>query len=534
MQKTKKIMMIFLLSFSSMASIALIGYSVSKILMEKTTTITTSNKLIGWTREDETNSEGRYLKDALLNDAIEKANTDSVLFYKITTNGVITRFSFVAHVMKVLELNPNKTIRIFAIKALNLDIEYFKQFKNVEFNYFDESLIETYVKYDFNVEFLESVYKEFGPNTKIDGYLDDYSYMEKILLYLKGINSPIYRLQIYDEFALFSKLQTINFFSDGTKSVEYFSETIKKAFLLSGNLYDQNQKNYVKAKNIREGVRNETIDKKEFIEGNNALLFLTSLITADFSDINKGKYFLPTTDFIGEVNRPDGNNFKDGRNDVFSPYNSLNLNVIEFIRTLNQKDIKKIMKISETFDPKYYIDQMNGFDNYIYAGTLLDTPDRVKNNIETLLAIKKYAETDTSSQNPNKIRVWFKGHPRDKDIEKKLRDAIIELTSGQDDGSWIMVLDHTVPFEFYSIFDVFSPDPINNKKVFVFTTYSTLVLMMYAAQLDKEITKIIIDNSSLYSYDKIVDLYGKDSKIFPSDKLTTLEEFRNPTSPKQS
>lgn len=539
MENGRKIMAYFWATLSVASAITLVGYSFSQVLIEKSVTSVTKNKFIGWTREDEEKNKDRYLKDALLKDAIEKSKTDSVLFYKITTNGVITRFSLVAHIMKILELNPNKEIRIFAIDALNLDEAFFNQkdkFPNLKFRYFDESFLEssvdTYVKYDFNVKFLEEVIQEFGDDKKIDGYFDDYSFMTKILLYVNGLNAPINRLQIYNEFSLFAKLESMNFFSDGTKSVEFFEEPIKKAFLLSNNLYDSESKNYANAKMMRENVKNNKISKEEFLKGNNALLFLTSLITNDFSNSSSTKYFLPTTDFISEINRPDGNNYKNGTNDVFSPFNSLNLDVISFIKNLNQKDIKQILKIKEDFDPSYYIGEMNGKDNYVYAGTLLDTPTTLRSNANTLIAIRKYAQKTTPNiENHDKIVVWFKGHPRDtSNIQAKLKDEVKKITNGADDGSWIRVLDHEIPFEFYSVFNVFTPDPSMNKNVFIFTSYSTLVMMSYAENQGNEIAKIIIDNSSIYSINRIINLYGENSKIFPKDKLTTLEDFENSNS----
>ncbi|MGL6125310.1 MAG: hypothetical protein ACRC1F_02340 [Metamycoplasmataceae bacterium] len=544
---SKKMINSLAIAISTISATALLGYSFSQILVDRVETSITKNNEIGWTREDEELNVSRYLRNALEQDAVEKAQTDSVLFYKISTNGVITRFSVVAHIMKVLELNPNKEIRVFAIDALNLDETFFNQkdkFPNVKFKYFDQSFLEssvdTFAKYDFNLEFLEEVYNEFGDDKKIDGYFDDYSFFNKINLYLSGVNTPANRLEIYNEFSLLSKLESTNFISDGTLSVEFFEQTIKRAFLLSNNLYDSEISNYENAKLMREAMKQGKISEEEFIDGNNALLFLTSLITYDTKNPNSTKYFLPTTDFIGELNRPTGNNYKYGSNDIFSPYNSQNLDVISLIRQLNQDDVKRVLKI-ENFDPEIFIEKMKGNDNYIFAGTLLSSPSIVASSAKSLLAIRNYAKKTTLVENHNKIVVWFKGHPRDgDDILEKLQNGVKEITNGADDGSWIRVLDHKIPFEFYSIFNVFSsdisdPNPSNHKRVFIFTTYSTLVLMTHASnQLDPlkstEIAKILVDEASIYSFERITKLYGEDSKIFPKDKLTTLANFENENS----
>ena len=82
-------------------------------------------------------------------------------------------------------------------------------------------------------------------------------------------------------------------------------------------------------------------------------------------------------------------------------------------------------------------------------------------------------------------------------------------------------------FEFYSIYNVFASDPTNNKEVFLFSTYSTLVTILHASGQGSNITKIIVDNTTIYSKDKIIGIYGYDSKIFPKQNLSTLEDFEN-------
>ncbi|MGL5591045.1 MAG: hypothetical protein ACRDCH_03185 [Metamycoplasmataceae bacterium] len=533
MEKNKKLMATLAVTLSTISAVTFVGYSFSQVLIDKASTSITDNIEIGWTRDDEKNNENRYLKNALEQDAQEKAMTDTVLFYKISTIGVITRFSVVAHIMRILELNPNKIIRIYVVDSINLDPEYFNnkdKFPNVQFKYFEktdlESSIDNFAKYNYNIQFLEEVYEEFGPNQKIDGYFDDYSFAQKIILYVNGLNTPINRLKIYNEFSLLSKLESMSFISDGTWSVEFFKQQLKQAFLLADNLYDSETQTYANAMLMKDRMKNDDITKEEFLQGNNALLYLTSLITFDREKVNSSKYFLPTTDFIGEMNRLGSKNYKHGADDIFSPYNAQNLDVMSMIKKLDQEAIRQILKIDQGFDPEIYIAEMNNHNNYVYAGSLMANLENAISNGKTLLAIKKYAIATTPEvSEQEKIVVWFKGHPRDNDILQKLVDAVKRITNGTDDGSWIRVLDHKVPFEFYSVANVFVSDPEANKKVFLFTTYSTLVLTNYAEEPRAEIAKIIVDNSSLYSYQTIVDIYGENSKIFPEDKLTTLKDF---------
>jgi hypothetical protein len=77
---------------------------------------------------------------------------------------------------------------------------------------------------------------------------------------------------------------------------------------------------------------------------------------------------------------------------------------------------------------------------------------------------------------------------------------------------------------------VFDSDPINNKEVFLFSTYSTLVMMMYANGQESDISKIIIYPTPVYSIEKIRALYGYDSKIFSKNKMITLEDFEKENS----
>ncbi|MGL5592087.1 MAG: hypothetical protein ACRDCJ_01870, partial [Metamycoplasmataceae bacterium] len=424
MEKNKKLLATLAVALSTISAVTFIGYSFSQVLMDKASTSITDNIEIGWTREDEKNNESRYLKNALEQDAQEKAHTDTVLFYKISTIGVITRFSVVAHIMRILELNPNKIIRIYVVDSINLDPEYFNnkdKFPNVQFKYFEktdlESSIDNFAKYNYNIQFLEEVYEEFGPNQKIDGYFDDYSFAQKIILYVNGLNTPINRLKIYNEFSLLSKLESMSFISDGTWSVEFFKEQLKQAFLLADNLYDSETQTYANAMLMKDRMKNDDITKEEFLQGNNALLYLTSLITFDREKVNSSKYFLPTTDFIGEMNRLGSKNYKHGADDIFSPYNAQNLDVMSMIKKLDQEAIRQILKIDQGFDPEIYIAEMNNHNNYVYAGSLMANLENAISNGKTLLAIKKYAIATTPEvSEQEKIVVWFKGHPRDNDI----------------------------------------------------------------------------------------------------------------------
>ncbi|MGL5205518.1 MAG: hypothetical protein ACRC7B_01225, partial [Metamycoplasmataceae bacterium] len=84
MAKNKKIMATLAVTLSTISAVSFVAYSFSQVLIDKTLTSITDNIEIGWTREDEKNHENRYLKNALEKDAQEKANTDTVLFYKIS------------------------------------------------------------------------------------------------------------------------------------------------------------------------------------------------------------------------------------------------------------------------------------------------------------------------------------------------------------------------------------------------------------------------------------------------------------------
>jgi hypothetical protein len=50
-------------------------------------------------------------------------------------------------------------------------------------------------------------------------------------------------------------------------------------------------------------------------------------------------------------------------------------------------------------------------------------------------------------------------------------------------------------------------------------------MMMYASGQEKDIVKIIIDPTTIYSIERIKEVYGSDSKIFSGKKLTTLADF---------
>ena len=53
-----------------------------------------------------------YEKSGFLKNAIERANDDSILYYSCNNNGVMHTYGTIAHILKVLEINPNKEMHL--------------------------------------------------------------------------------------------------------------------------------------------------------------------------------------------------------------------------------------------------------------------------------------------------------------------------------------------------------------------------------------------------------------------------------------
>lgn len=459
--------------------------------------------------------------DALKNDVIQKAHSKSVLLYFINWHATFHKLGSASHLIKILELNPEKEIYFIIRSDVAMDLSAIinnKKYPNFNFIIINKGLnvsnINSLVNFNFFPPEIEDVVNSIiTKNKEIDFYSDDFFIFKTIELLLQNIKQLYYNSllkiniikNIYNCFNKLEKMKSINMFSDGTLSVYFYSKLFYENFLFIGNKI-ANEK-YV-SENFSWSNNNQTID--------NLMMFMYSLIVTNKkgNDQQKTKYFLATTELVNEVNEKTTAILETKCNDFFDPYNSLEADIISFCKTFNN-DSQIILNsiFSKTiFNPSDYEFMDNNY-NFVYSGRKL-TYENLDSEVRKLLNIKQEIE----KKGIKNYNVIFKGHPRDSDkdtLQKKLRSKINEFDNS-DDGSWLFTIEPKIPYEIYLTNGTFSNNIEKNKVVLLYTTFSTINLFLYAEDQNlKMIEKILLNETEV---GEIKFMFGENSKIFPKEK----------------
>lgn len=524
-------------------------------------------------------------QNAIYQDAFEKATYDpnSTLVYSIYWFGVFHRFGLVSHILSVLEINPNQKIYVMETSKKN-DYSTLLALKpdGITRKYPNVKIVESAPGFDSTdgvwllsnrfitpIDFFKDIYKE-NPDAKIHGYFADFTILEVMKNFFNGSNLPILKKNIHDYWGMFNKFDSLSIFADGTGSVDFFNTTFYDYLLKAGIVeYTEMASNtpgttkfeYKEAANFRKQFL-ESQNKGEdfahkFLEKNNAIMYVASLITTkDFNNDNvypvkdasgkpvqykDSKFFLPTTEFIRDVNRTGSTFLKTSNNEFFNPYNSYEADLIESFKKLpidKFEELTKILKAKDVFEDPTLNDKMKNTINVVYSGTLLNnntvSPSAEKatrkSEIDNLRAIKILVERD----NPGKtVQIIYKGHPRDYTvaaIEGAFKQIIDEFKLT--DVPEILVVDPTIPYELYLFSGLFDPDPTIGKEVKLYSTYSTIIWFLFAAGRGDDIIKIAISEDTFANSKYIENIYGLNSRIFNTvggpggnDKITTTEKL---------
>ncbi len=549
--------------------------------------------------------EQDYLQDALYLDAYNKAkyDPDSILVYSIFWFGVLHRFGLISHVLTVLKENPDQKIYIMETSGRNnydvlleKDASGKRYYPNVHI-YFDEnfdSSDDTWWmtnRYMTPINFYNTVTEEqnriatqTGTKPNIHGYFADMIILFTIENYFNGGNIPILKKNLYDYWGHFNNFESFNIFSDGTGTVDFFRKWIYDVFLKADvGKWDNIIGEYPNAVKIRKDLLENKIDVNGFIEKNNSILFLLSLlITRDFNNDNvyplkdessggpkdvryrDSQFFLGTTQFINDMNQmKDDPSITDGAlktndGDKFSPYNSVEMDLLSAMLKLQEpnplfpnqpnkiKELEKIMGLNIDFDQikndveTQMTDNQSGTGNLnvIYSGALLKDNDSILNGeVESLKAI--YDITKKQNIENKKIKILFKGHPRDQSIEK-IRELLIKKINqlyspeiAKELIESLLIIDPTIPYELYLFSGLFNPDPLKKKEVKLYASFSTITYLLYADGRIDDLEYIIVNNASITSMTYIQSVYGNKSPIFnrtpngsSNDRLITIEDLK--------
>lgn len=521
-------------------------------------------------------------QNAIYQDAFEKATYDpnSILVYSIYWFGVFHRFGLVSHILSVLEINPDQKIYVMetskkndysTLLALN-EAGTARKYPNVK-------IVESAPGFDSTdgvwllsnrfitpIDFFKDIYKE-NPNARIHGYFADFTILEVIKNFFNGSNLPILKKNIHDYWGMFNKFESLSIFADGTSSVDFFDTTFYNYLLKAGigeyTKMASNKFEYKEAANFRkqflESQKKGEDFTHKFLEKNNAIMYIASLITTnDFNndneypvpDISSGKvqykdskFFLPTTEFIRDVNRKGSTFLKTSNDEFFNPYNSYEADLIESFKRLPKDkfdELTEILKAKAIIEDQNLTNSMKNKINVVYSGTLLNN-DGVspsvqqttrKSEIDNLRAIKTIVGRDNPGET---VQIIYKGHPRDKTAEA-IKDAFAQTIKefNIDDISVgeILVVDPAIPYELYLFSGLFDSDPTSGKVVKLYSSYSTIIWFLFADGRSDDIIKIAINEDTQFNSKYIENIYGLDSRIFNTllnasgnDKLTTTQKL---------
>lgn len=526
-------------------------------------------------------------QNAIYQDAFEKAtyDPDSILVYSIYWFGVFHRFGLVSHILSVLEINPDQKIYVMETSNKNdystllaLKPDGTRKYPNVK-------IVESAPGFDSTdgvwllsnrfitpIDFFKDIYKE-NPNARIHGYFADFTILEVIKNFFNGSNLPILKKNIHDYWGMFNKFESLSIFADGTSSIDFFDTTFYNYLLKAGigeytemvsNVPGISKFEYKEAANFRkqflESQKKGEDFTHKFLEKNNAIMYVASLITTkDFNNDNEyplkdatnmpvqykdSKFFLPTTEFIRDVNRKGSTFLKTSNDEFFNPYNSYEADLIESLKKLPKEkfdELTKILKAKDVFADKTLSEKMKGKINVVYSGTLLnndsvslsDQKATRKSEIDNLRAIKILVENENPLEK-EKVQIIYKGHPRDKTaeaIKEAFKQTIIENNITDIAVPNILVVDPAIPYDLYLVSGLFDSNPAFDKVVKLYSSYSTIIWFLFADGRSDDIIKIAISEDTKFNSKYIENIYGLDSRIFNTlggsgnNKLTTTQKL---------
>lgn len=478
------------------------------------------------------NYSSQDVGDALLVDAKQKANTDSVLIYYIGWFAVFHKFGFLSHIISILEINPTKEIHIFVEKN-TFDLNFLANYKNIKISYIETNW-PTLENIDNEIlwsgEFLNQI-NNLSINRKIDFYLSDLTLIEgiNIIMSTNELSSDI-KNKIINQFSgLLYKTDSINLFSDGTLSSTYYGNDYFKLFAKTDNAYSTfendyalNQKYYNKYKDLV--ASNTLVNIDTYTE---LFYFLISpIVTKNKSNnFQKTKFFHTSINAVIDVN----DNLDKERlltkspNNYFDPYNSLNAGLIKLIQSFTQNQQSQLLGALkanvQTLSPNNVeFNFMNNALSLVYSGRLLGALDEQGMISECQKIIDLYNEAKIKYPNKN-IQILFKPHPRDKEDSitlATLKEWIAKITGNDINNiNWIFTINKDIPFELYLACNVFFDLPAKNREVKIYTTFSTVALMLYDYNQNMSIENFLLsqkENTNINLW------YGTNSTIFAQNK----------------
>lgn len=517
-----------------------------------------------------------YEKSGFLKNAIERANDDSILYYSCNNNGVMHTYGTIAHILKVLEINPNKEMHLIMSdkvynsewRSCNLDFfENNPKFPNVHLyrtTLNEDSSGSLSAKYQYSISDIPEV-----DNGGIIDIIKKYNHQnDKNVLYTADVTfnwfvclwnniAPIVSSYtknncLTNYFNLFKMIDEVNVINDGTMSTNIYSNLTYNLYKTNDSMfyYDISNDTFPNLVELQKKVNQ--MSSNEFLNwlnesSTNFYYYMYSLISSGKSNIDgitKMKYYVASTDMVKDVNNISSTQFNDNVNydEYFDPYNSQGFNFIDFFSSFKKETyenflyVSGIKNVNNVIEMSNIIDTFNGKNNVIWIGDRIAKNSNIaRSNAQRLVDLLKYH----LKLNPNTY-VYFKGHPREYKptlnssgqyeywyVNTLLNyayqiidsDNSIPIELKSDYKSRIKVLDNQIPMEFFNGSNIIKNNSnlYNENTTFIeYCTYSTYVLS--AEEYDFNfIDKILINNNNNRDIEKRFG-NGNDSLCFPNSK----------------
>lgn len=487
----------------------------------------------------------KYNENAFIENAYNIANDDSVLFYVVNTDNYIHIYSAVAHMLKVLELNPFKEIIIIVDSNFYNDNKFsfnaLLSFKNV-------SLINTNIHTDLNLDtlnfnfvftkyinYLLSEFPEYIDRKKILYTADEnYFYNFNNELNIRNINSTHKDNLVNTFFQLYKIFNQINIIGSNN-SLKFFSNNAYYAYA-NNNFYFKNQDNYPFLIDIQKNTRNMSNEEfKKWLNEDyrNFYYYLISCYSAsknyNDSDITRVNYYLPYANVIKDINNATSNflSYNSYFNQYFDPYNSYGLNLVGLISSLNTTSIKffyNTFKID--FSINYLYSEFEGHYNIIFNE---NDPQLSDTTIaENLIKIGKINETKSSLP----LKIWYL--PMSGQINLDWNSIMNEIIKKVNLDSSIVnkdsfikyfsILNKDVPMEIYLSSNLFKN---RNSSMYIklYASYLPYILQIMANDMKDIILNIVLNDINVK--DDIEYYYGFNSITYPNNLLILKNDLFN-------
>ncbi|MBD5423001.1 MAG: hypothetical protein HDR43_00720 [Mycoplasma sp.] len=484
-------------------------------------------------------------EEVFLTDIKKYADDDSILFYNVGLTAVAHRYIPLAHLMNVLQLNPNKQIYLF-VNTLNSFIpkisEQFKT-KHPNFKIIEYQASSNISSGDFEYNYGSvTAYKDTIKNENLDTSkivltTDDYFFLTRLQSYINGKTNQD---GFIEDYLMFFNLREVNMISDGTASIKFFDNLMfdymnqnQDWFELTNGKYN-NAINFVKYFSELNEEQKVNFIKNEMNNYNlNITKILYSLLIASKNEesISKGKFnfYVPALEMIIDANNTSSLSLShnDYYNYFFNPYNSQNMNFIKLTSQLNNEMNKEfLLSIGLTEiqinDINNYENEFNNFHNVIYTGSMFsNSPTALEEQAKALISI--YQE---NYENRNKIKIWFKAHPReDENYQILLKDKITSLGYPEISNA-IYFLNKSIPMEVFIGKDFMKNDQTNNREVKFYISFSTIGLYLYTNKQQDSLSRTLISesdkkfiNTNFGSFDQSI--------LYPESKTILIDDFAN-------